>query len=246
MSLTRVPKHVAIIMDGNGRWAEKRRHLRIFGHVRGCKRVIDIVRAADNMGVKALTLFAFSTENWSRPKEEVGLLFRLLKKWLLRQQAELMQKNIRIRSIGAIDKLPAEVKEILYSTIERSKNNTGLQLTLALSYGGREEITSIVQSVAEKVASGEMKKEEITEDFISSMMCTQELGDPDLLIRTSGEVRVSNFLLWQLAYSELYFTETMWPDFTVDEFHAAIFNYMNRERRFGKTSSQVQGASTQL
>jgi undecaprenyl diphosphate synthase len=239
MAERKIPQHVAIIMDGNGRWAQKRDRPRIYGHVRGCRRVLDIIREADAVGVKALTLFAFSTENWHRPVQEVSVLFRLLKKWLIREQKELMDKNIRVRAIGNIERLPKEARDILMSTIEKSARNTGLQLTLALSYGGREEIVMATRHWARLAAEGRVKPEDITEHMFASSLSTADIGDPDLLIRTSGEERISNFLLYQLAYAELYFTDVMWPDFSREEFRRAIGLFQNRERRFGLTTAQL-------
>lgn len=237
------PRHIAIIMDGNGRWAERRGRPRIFGHVRGCGRVREIIREADRLGVKVLTLYAFSSENWGRPAEEVGVLMRLLYKWLIRERKELMEKNIRFRSIGGIDKLPSVVQKLVRETEEISANNTGLQVTLALSYGGRDEILAAAKRLAGKVASGEMSVDDIGEAAFSDELFTIDIGDPDLLIRTSGEQRISNFLLWQLAYAELYFTDTMWPDFKASDLRLAIDSYMRRQRRFGLTSQQIQQPS---
>ncbi len=237
------PRHIAIIMDGNGRWAQRRRKPRVYGHVWGCRRVKEIVREADRLGVQALTLFTFSTENWHRPSEEVGVLFKLLRKWLLKEQKELMDMNIRVKAIGAIDKLPVEAREIVEDTVRKSANNTGLQLTLALSYGGREEIVTAARRLAQEVKLGQLSADEIDEKLFSSQLSNPDVGDPDLLIRTSGEVRISNFLLWQLAYSELYFTDTMWPDFTAAELQRAVASYIGRQRRFGLTSEQTAEAA---
>lgn len=237
------PRHIAIIMDGNGRWAERRGRPRIVGHVRGCGRVREIIREADRLGVKVLTLYAFSSENWGRPADEVGVLMRLLYKWLVRERKELMEKNIRFRSIGAIDRLPSVVQKLVRETEEVSANNTGLQVTLALSYGGRDEILAVTKRLAKKVSSGELSAEDINEGLFSDELFTTEIGDPDLLIRTSGEQRISNFLLWQLAYAELYFTDTMWPDFKASDLRLAIDSYMRRQRRFGLTSQQIQQPS---
>lgn len=234
-----VPKHVAIIMDGNGRWAQQRHRPRIYGHVRGCRTVRDVVRSCDRLGVQALTLFAFSTENWLRPLQEVSILMRLLRKWLLRERQELMEMGIRVRAVGGIDRLPREVRDVVLQTVEMSQQNKGLELTLCLSYGGREEFTQIAQRIAKRVAAGSMAPEEITEQVLSREFFNPQVGEPDLLIRTSGEIRVSNFLLWQMAYSELYFTETMWPDFNETELLRAIECFSQRQRRFGKTAEQI-------
>jgi undecaprenyl diphosphate synthase len=234
-----IPNHIAIIMDGNGRWAERRGRPRIFGHIRGCRRVREIIREADAQGVKALTLYAFSTENWGRPFEEVNVLMRLLEKWLRRERDEVIEKNIRFRAIGSLDRLPAEVRAMVRDTEKISQFNTGLQLTFALSYSGRTEVVQVVQGLAKRVQSGELNPSDITEDMFSDALSTEPIGDPDLLIRTSGEQRISNFLLWQLAYSELYFTDTMWPDFKPSDLRLAIDNYARRQRRFGLTAQQI-------
>lgn len=236
------PKHIAIIMDGNGRWAERRGRPRIYGHVRGCARVRDIIRAADKQGVKALTLYAFSNENWGRPSEEVSVLMRLLYKWLVRERREMMEKNIRLRAIGAIERLPAVVRDMVKQTVEMSQRNSGLQLTIAVSYSGRDELIQVMQRLARRAASGELSPEAVSEQHISDELSTSEVGDPDLLIRTSGEQRISNFLLWQLAYTELYFTDTMWPDFKPSDLRMAIDSYVRRQRRFGLTAHQAQEA----
>ena len=234
-----IPSHVAIIMDGNGRWAERRGKPRFFGHVRGCSTVREIIRESDRLGLKALTLYAFSSENWKRPKEEVFLLMKLLKKWLIRERKEILEKNIKFRAIGSLEKLPEWVRSLVLETMEISKHHTGLQVTLALSYGSRDEIINTTKTFAEKVKSGALSLDEITEEMFSEQLSTFEMGDPDLLIRTSGEHRISNFLLWQLAYSEFYFTDLFWPEFTPSEFRKAIDAFGRRERRFGLTSNQV-------
>jgi undecaprenyl diphosphate synthase len=233
------PKHIAIIMDGNGRWAERRGRPRVFGHIRGCGRVREIIREADRQGVKALTLYAFSSENWGRPVHEVNVLMRLLFKWLQREQREIMEKNIRFRAIGALGRMPQVVQEAVQHTVEISRYNTGLQVTLALSYGGRDELVAAAQQLARKVKGGELNPEEITEESFSRELFSAALGDPDLLIRTSGEQRLSNFMLWQLAYTELYFTDTMWPDFKPSDLRRAIDSFTRRQRRFGLTSEQA-------
>lgn len=243
MSFQEVPKHVAIIMDGNGRWAERRSRPRIFGHIRGCTRVKELIREADRLGVKALTLYAFSSENWGRPEAEVSILMKLLYKWVIRQRKELMEKNVQFRMIGAIEKLPSVVQKAISETIELSKNNTGIVVTLALSYSGRDEIVESVRKIAESVKSGKLSPDEINAETISQSLLTRSIGDPDLLIRTSGEQRISNFLLWQIAYSELYFTDTMWPDFKATDFRIALDAYCRRQRRFGLTSGQIEQQS---
>ena len=241
-ALTDTPKHIAIIMDGNGRWAERRGRPRIFGHVRGCARVRDIIREADKLGVKALTLYAFSSENWGRPSVEVSVLMRLLYKWLIRERREMMDKNIRLRATGALEQLPESVRKMLSESIELSKQNTGLQLTLAVSYSGRDELTKVARRLAQRVVAGELAADDISEHHFAEELSTAAVGDPDLLIRTSGEQRISNFLLWQLAYTELYFTDTMWPDFKPSDLRMAIDSFSRRQRRFGLTAHQADEA----
>ncbi len=226
-------KHVAIIMDGNGRWANQRLRPRLWGHVRGSAVVSDIVEAADDMGIEALTLYAFSTENWSRPLEEVSTLFRLLKKFLLKEQQRILANNIKFKVIGEIQNLPSETIKLIMEMEEITKNATGLKLTFAFSYGGRAEILRAMNNFATNNPG-----KAITEADMDSMMYRPESGDVDLMIRTGGEHRISNFLLWQMAYAELYFTPTKWPDFTPREFQKIIDNVSNRERRFGNISSQ--------
>jgi undecaprenyl diphosphate synthase len=230
----KIPKHIAIIMDGNGRWAKKRLLNRINGHEKGAETVKTIVRVCQEIGIAYLTLFAFSTENWQRPKNEVMALMALLKKFVIAEQKNLIDKGIRLNAIGELGKLPEDVYEALMETITRTKTNCGLQINLALSYGGRDEIVHMVRRIAEKVHSGAMSPESITMDVVTDHLYTQGIPDPDLLIRTSGEIRISNFLLWQIAYSEICVTETLWPDFGEDEFLAIIKNFQGRERRFGK------------
>ncbi|MEW6057161.1 MAG: isoprenyl transferase [Bdellovibrionota bacterium] len=238
--LKAVPRHVAIIMDGNGRWAERRGRPRIFGHIRGCGRVREIIREADRQGVKVLTLYAFSNENWGRPVEEVSVLMRLLYKWLHRERQELLEKNIRFRAIGMVERLPTSIRKLVAETEEISSQNSGMQVTLALSYSAREELVHVAQRLARKALSGEILPEEISEQSFSDELSTLEIGDPDLLIRTSGEQRISNFLLWQMAYTELYFTDTMWPDFRPADFRRALDSFARRQRRFGLTSEQIE------
>ena len=232
------PKHVAIIMDGNGRWAKKRLLNRIKGHKKGTEVVRSIVKTCREIKIPILTLYAFSTENWKRPKTEVTALMTLLKSFLLTEQEEMMDNNIRLNAIGQIERLPDEVQDVLRSTIELTKSNKGLLLNLALSYGGRDEIVRAVRQIAEKVKNGiidpDASKNQITEDLISDHLYTRAMPDPDLLIRTSGEMRISNFLLWQIAYSEIFITDTLWPDFDRKEFISILKNYQQRDRRFGK------------
>lgn len=203
----------------------------------------EIIRESDRLGVKALTLYAFSSENWGRPTDEVSVLMRLLYKWLIRERREMMEKNIRLRVIGATERLPAQVRQMVRDTVELSKDNTGLQLTIAVSYGGRDELVRAARELARKVAKGELSPDEITEAVFAGELYTAELPDPDLLIRTSGEQRTSNFLPWQLAYSELYFTDKMWPEFMPSDLRLAIDSFVRRQRRFGLTSVQAEEAA---
>lgn len=221
-------KHVAIIMDGNGRWANKRFRPRIWGHVRGSSVVTDIVKASDEIGLSALTMYAFSTENWSRPQEEVATLFKLLKKFLIKEKSRILSNNISFKVIGEINSLPNETICLIKEIEELSKNSTGLKLTFAFNYGGRSEILKSVNSF---IANNPDKQ--ITESDLTNLMYRPDTGDVDLLIRTGGEQRISNFLLWQIAYAEMYFTPTKWPDFTPSEFKKIIENVSSRERRFG-------------
>ncbi len=236
----RVPKHVAIIMDGNGRWAQRRHHPRVFGHVRGSSRVKSVVREADRIGIKALTLYAFSTENWGRPQGELKVLWSLLKKYLIREQENLMAENVRLRVIGEVDRLDPDVRAVLDPVVEKLSGNTGLQLTFALSYGSRREMVRAASLFADDCVSGKRRPEEMSEALMNRYLWTADLGelaDVDLVIRTSGEVRVSNFLLWQSAYAEFIFTDLCWPDFSPKHLEAAVNEYSNRERRFGGLSA---------
>ena len=234
-----IPKHVAIIMDGNGRWAKQKGEMRIFGHTNGVESVRESLTAAAEIGVKYLTLYAFSTENWNRPKEEVAALMDLLVKAIYDEVEELNEKGVRLETIGNTSILPVSCREALNEAKERTKNNDKITLILALSYSSRWEIAQAVKTMAEESISGKLDVETINEDLISSYLSTSNFPDPELLIRTSGENRVSNFLMWQLAYTELYFTETLWPDFKKEHFFKAIKDYQDRERRFGKTSEQI-------
>ena len=233
------PKHIAIIMDGNGRWAKNRGKLRIFGHENGTKSVKNIVETCSNLGIQCLTLYAFSTENWNRPKLEVKTLMSLLISSLKRESDKLQKNNIRLNPIGNLNLLPLKVSKELYQVVETTKSNSGMVLNLALSYGSRDEIINCVKEIGEKIKNNLISFEKIDETVINQHLYTQNLPDVDLLIRTSGEQRVSNFLLWQIAYAELYFTKVLWPDFTEQDLYKAIDNYQKRERRFGKTSEQV-------
>tara|TARA_B100002003_G_scaffold249346_1_gene285427 strand:- start:1304 stop:2053 length:750 start_codon:yes stop_codon:yes gene_type:complete len=228
------PIHVAIIMDGNGRWAKKRMLNRIKGHEKGAETVRTIVRASREYGISMLTLYAFSTENWQRSKIEVTALMTLLKHFLESEQKEMVDNNIRLNAIGQIERLPKNVQQALNRTMEATKHQNGMVLNLALSYGGRAEIVRMVQRIAKKVTGGVIDQEKITSDVISDHLYTKGLPDPELLIRTSGEMRISNFLLWQIAYTEIFITETLWPDFSEDEFIQILKEYQRRERRFGR------------
>lgn len=234
-----LPQHIAVIMDGNGRWAQQQGKNRLRGHEAGAKAVRNTVEAAAKLGIKHLTLYAFSTENWNRPKTEVSTLMSLLVRNLRHELLLMTKNNIRLSAIGSLDKLPKKVREELVEVIEKTKTNTGTNLTLALSYGAREEIKQAIISISKKVKNSTINIENIDETIINEHLYTQHLPDVDLLIRTSGEVRISNFLLWQIAYAELYFTDVMWPEFDEYELHQAINSYLKRERRFGKTSEQL-------
>jgi undecaprenyl diphosphate synthase len=236
----KVPVHVAIIMDGNGRWAKKRGYIRTIGHTKGIDAVRDTVEAAVELGVKYLTLYAFSTENWNRPKYEIDALMTLLVNSVNKERKTFMDNNIRLQAIGDLKSLPARSHRELQKAIEYTAGNSGLSLILALSYSSRWEIIDATQKIAVQILNGELKPEDITAESFGTFLATSLIPDPELLIRTSGEYRVSNFLLWQIAYSELYFTPTLWPDFSKEEFYKAILEYQSRERRFGMTSSQIK------
>ena len=234
-----LPKHIAIIMDGNGRWAQLQGKNRLFGHRNGTEAVHKVVEAAARLKIEHLTLYAFSTENWNRPKMEVSTLMDLLIRALRKELKKMIKNNIQLRSIGDISKLPHEVEKELRETIQKTSQNSGLVLTLALNYGARQEITHAVQQIASKVKNNIISLENVDETIINEHLYTQNLPAVDLLIRTSGEQRISNFLLWQIAYAELYFSEVFWPDFNETHFEEAIISYQKRERRFGKTSEQL-------
>jgi undecaprenyl diphosphate synthase len=235
-----IPTHIAIIMDGNGRWAKRRGLPRVAGHREGVKSVRDVVEACAQLGVKYLTLFAFSTENWRRPKEEIDTLMKLLIKTLRSETEKLHKNDIRLMAIGDIDSLPKEVRQELKEAMEKTKNNKRMVLNLALSYSGRWEIIEAVKEIARDVKKGKVKIEEIDDKLFSNYLKTAGIPDPDLLIRTSGELRISNFLLWQIAYTELYITDCLWPDFRRKHLYEAIRDYQRRERRFGMTSEQIK------
>lgn len=235
-----LPKHVAIIMDGNGRWAKKQGFFRGYGHENGTKSVKLIVEKCAEIGIKHLTLYAFSTENWSRPKSEIDLLMNLLVSSLKGELKKLQKNKIRLCSIGDLAQLPASVLPDLQEVIEKTKNNTNMTLTLALSYGSRQELLMAIKEISNKVKNNIISIDEIDESIINEHLYTRNLPDVDLLIRTSGEHRISNFLLWQIAYAELFFTDVLWPDFTELNLYEAIISYQKRERRFGKTSEQIK------
>jgi len=237
---TRVPTHIAIIMDGNGRWAHKRGKPRVFGHKNGVKSIKDVIEGCSDLGIKYLTLYAFSTENWNRPKLEVKTLMALLVSSLKKELKTLQKNNIRLNAIGNLKNLPEKAQKELAEVIEKTKNNEVSTLTLALSYGSREEIVNVIKNISKKVVNNELKVEEINEKIINNHLYTFSLPNVDFLIRTSGEKRISNFLLWQIAYAELYFTNVLWPDFRKENLFNAILDYQNRERRFGKTSEQIE------
>lgn len=236
----KLPKHIAIIMDGNGRWAKSKGKARVFGHKSGVESVREVTEGAAEVGIKYLTLYAFSTENWNRPKAEITALMTLLVSTISKETKTLDKNNVRLHAIGNIDNLPKGCIKELKASIEKTKNNSGLNLILALSYSAKWELTEATKRIAEKVEKGELKTEEITEQTINDHLCTAEFPEPELLIRTSGECRISNFLLWQIAYSELYFTPTLWPDFRKADLAEAIISYQHRERRFGKISEQLE------
>ena len=236
----RIPRHVAIIMDGNGRWAKRQGLARMFGHRQGVETVHNITEVAAELGIEYLTLYAFSTENWNRPKEEVDALMSLLVDTIVKETPTLMKNNVRLSTIGDLNRLPAAAQQKFRACMEETSSNTGLNLVIALSYSARWEMIQAAKSIAMAVLQGTMLVEDINEEVISSYMTTAQMPDPDLLIRTSGELRISNFLLWQLAYSELYFTDCLWPEFTEEEFYRAIVDYQHRERRFGKISEQIR------
>ena len=234
-----LPKHVAIIMDGNGRWAKSRGEERTFGHKSGVTSVRNAISACDKVGIEYLTLYTFSTENWNRPSDEVNTLMSLLSETLLEEAEELFSKGIRLHMIGEIEKLPYLVKEQLLNVVDLTKNNTKSNLVLALSYGSQREILNAVKEIAQEVKEGKISAEDINEKLFENHLYTKDLPPVDLLIRTSGEVRISNFLLWQIAYAELQFLDIFWPDFQEEHLYQCIINYQNKERRFGKTSEQI-------
>jgi undecaprenyl diphosphate synthase len=238
-----LPKHIAVIMDGNGRWAKKKGALRIFGHKNAVQAVRDVTEGCGEIGVKYLTLYAFSTENWGRPKEEVQGLMELLVNTLKQEISTLMENQVKLKTIGETSHLPPECQENLQWAIDKTKDNSGLTLIMALSYSGRWEITKAIKELAEDVEKGKLQSSQINESTLENYLQTSGIPDPELLIRTSGELRISNFLLWQIAYTELYITPTLWPDFRKEHLYEAIWSYQQRERRFGKTSEQLNPVS---
>ena len=239
---TKLPRHVAIIMDGNGRWAQEHGLPRVEGHREGAKAVREVVRAAREVGLRALTLYAFSAQNWQRPVEEVATLMQLLRDYVIEERDEIMDNDIRLVAIGEVDRLPPFAKEPLDALMRDSAGNRGMTLCLALSYGGRESITAAARAMAQAVADGTLTPDQVTEEKVTALLQTAGLPQLDLLVRTSGEERLSNFLLWEAAYAELYFTETYWPAFGKAELYLALESYRGRERRFGRTREQIRSA----
>ncbi len=240
INLENLPKHIAVIMDGNGRWAKQRQKERIFGHQNGVNAVREITEGCAELGVEFLTLYTFSTENWNRPKEEIDALMAMLVDTIAKEEATLMKNNIKLEYIGDISQIAEETQNALRNTIHNTRNNTRMTLILALNYSSRWELTEMVKSIAQQAKDNSLNIKEINQDIISKNLSTANYPDPDLLIRTSGEYRLSNYLLWQLAYTELFFTSTLWPDFNKEGLYEAIISYQNRERRFGKTSEQLK------
>jgi len=240
VDLERLPKHIAIIMDGNGRWAKKNGMDRVMGHKEGVVSLRKVSEAVGHLGIENLTMYTFSTENWNRPKEEIDALMTLMITAIKNESEDLMTNNVRLKLIGDIKRLPQETYDSLIKVIERTSVNSGLNLTLALSYSSKWEITEAVKKISLSVKNGSLDIEQINEEIISKNLATYGTPDPDLLIRTGGERRISNYLLWQLAYTELYFTDTYWPDFREEDLYAAIVDYQQKERRFGKTGEQIQ------
>ena len=240
IDLNRLPRHVAIIMDGNGRWAQKRKQPRLFGHKAGAESVQNIVETCREIGIEYLTLYAFSSENWRRPAQEVSGLMTILKKYLEKELPRMQKNDIRLISIGDRERLPEAVRESLQRVIDATSGNSKMTLNLALSYGSRDELVRAVKTISTLCVQGDMEPGQVSDRIISENLDTRQMPDPDLLIRTGGEARLSNFLLWQLSYAEIYFTDTMWPDFRKDVFLQALADYQSRERRFGRTGDQLQ------
>jgi undecaprenyl diphosphate synthase len=239
LDTTNLPKHIAVIMDGNGRWAKKKGAMRVFGHQNAIKAVREATEGCAELGIKYLTLYAFSTENWSRPKKEVNALMQLLVGTIRKETETLNKNNIRLTTVGDTKQLPEVCQRELAEAIEITSKNTGMNLILALSYSGRWDIVNAMKLIAQDVEAGKLNTQEIDNQVVEKYLSTFDIPDPELLIRTSGEFRISNFYLWQLAYTEMYITDTLWPDFRKEHLHAAIADYQKRERRFGKTSEQV-------
>ena len=239
IDLNRLPRHVAIIMDGNGRWAQKRKQPRLFGHKAGAESVQNIVETCREIGIEYLTLYAFSSENWGRPAQEVSGLMTILKKYLEKELPRMQKNDIRLISIGDRQRLPEAVRESLQRVIDATSGNSKMTLNLALSYGSRDELVRAVKTISTLCVQGDMEPGQVSDRIISENLDTRQMPDPDLLIRTGGEARLSNFLLWQLSYAEIYFTDTMWPDFRKDVFLQALADYQSRERRFGRTGDQL-------
>lgn len=242
----KIPRHIAVIMDGNGRWAKKKGMARIFGHRNALTAVREAVIGASEIGSEAITLYAFSTENWNRPKLEVDALMTLLTMSLKKEVPDFMKNGVKVNAIGKLTDLPKKAQQTLAEVIEITKNNTKIILTFSLSYGSREEITTCIKKIAKKVKEGELSINEINDEIVQQNLYTYNLPDVDLMIRTSGEQRLSNYLLWQMAYAELYFTDVLWPDFRREDLYKAVETYQNRERRFGKTSEQLEGEHEQI
>lgn len=240
IDLNRLPRHVAIIMDGNGRWAQKRKQPRLFGHKAGAESVQNIVETCREIGIEYLTLYAFSSENWGRPAQEVTGLMAILKKYLEKELPRMQKNDIRLISIGDRQRLPEAVRETLQRVIDATSGNSKLTLNLALSYGSRDELVRAVKTISRLCVQGDLEPGQVSDQIISENLDTRQMPDPDLLIRTGGEARLSNFLLWQLSYAEIYFTDTMWPDFRKEVFLQALTDYQSRERRFGRTGDQLQ------
>jgi len=240
LNMEKMPEHIAIIMDGNGRWAKKRSLARIMGHRKGMESVKETVQACRELGVKVLTLYAFSTENWKRPRTEIRALMSLLKRYLRKEVADLHKNNIRINMIGDLDRLPGDVLNIIIDAMQKTGTNSGMVLNVALSYSGRDDIVRAVKKIFTRLQQGGLSLAEIDETVISAHLDTAGQPDPDLLIRTSGELRVSNYLLWQIAYTEMYVTDVLWPDFSRKDLYAALEEYQKRKRRFGRTDEQVR------
>ncbi|MCS6822527.1 MAG: isoprenyl transferase [Microscillaceae bacterium] len=239
LDMNKLPQHIAIIMDGNGRWAKKKGAVRVFGHQNAIRAVRETTETCAELGIKFLTLYAFSTENWARPKDEVDALMTLLVNTIRKETSTLIENNVRLQAIGNLMLLPKKCQTELFEAIEVTKNNTGLTLVLALSYSSRWEIVEAVRKIAQEVANQKLQPEAIDATLFEQFLCTKHIPDPELLIRTSGEMRISNFLLWQIAYSEIFITPILWPDFRKEHLYEAIIAYQQRERRFGKTSEQL-------